>query len=799
MAQRIPFDINFPLGGLNQRYAYQQQPPYTTPGATNVRSFDNVDGRTRGGSRPGFGKDYLLDSDTVLGTGKPIRLLEQLAYEQSSIWEQWVDTFTNGVSSLWTGSTMPWIAGYLDYVWTDYDTGAVYSYLDKIYEKVDTSKIYSAKIFIVPFEDEHYGDYTIYVGLDDTTPIITTDSVAFKLTLTGTAGAWTGTVVQYNASSKVLNTTMTGGTAGQVESGWFEVTISGTTAKAYWRGTEIYSGTITAIGAAERRVGYSIDATVEGGICLIDQFVHGYYRVGAGVQVQNKLIATSNAVLYREAEEGVMEIAASTSDADLVSDRRLHGVDFYQKLYIADRDEPRMYNGAQEGVLTKPAAVTRLTDPTNTPVWTAYNIDKDNDVVVVFDLTGAGSAVAGTYKISAVAAGYVDLEDDYDVIANCSYKIVRAPKIYDGVADTLEIWQTTDDSGFKGQVPTECDLVANYVGRVWLAGGRVWYASRVEDPLDFDYAEDDTEAAIAGISGNVGEIGDYITALIPFSDDFMIIGGRNSINIMRGDIKAGGIIDNISRQIGIIKGGWCWLPDGHLLFLTIDGLYMLSPGSMQFPKPVSEEKIPHQLQNIDYENMNVEMGYSPVQKGVWITIADEQEDGSGRTSFWFDIKNGAFWKDELPSDFYPLSMTMFNSELNTKRDIVFGCRDGYIRRSGRAYYDDDGDVIESEVEIGALALRTRGNNTGSLESITVNMAYGSGQINVGLYTALSAQALEYADEFMNFDTQSANNGVGYPHRPHMGGKYARIKLSNAERIPWAIEGIEAVKQSNLMD
>ena len=46
--------IRFPVGGLNRRQGYQEQPPYTTPDCLNVRPEDPAEGRERGGSRPGL-------------------------------------------------------------------------------------------------------------------------------------------------------------------------------------------------------------------------------------------------------------------------------------------------------------------------------------------------------------------------------------------------------------------------------------------------------------------------------------------------------------------------------------------------------------------------------------------------------------------------------------------------------------------------------------------------------------------------------------------------------------------------
>ena len=49
-----PFDLEFPLGGLNVMGEFQEQPAGTTPTATNVRGLNPDSRRARGGSRAGL-------------------------------------------------------------------------------------------------------------------------------------------------------------------------------------------------------------------------------------------------------------------------------------------------------------------------------------------------------------------------------------------------------------------------------------------------------------------------------------------------------------------------------------------------------------------------------------------------------------------------------------------------------------------------------------------------------------------------------------------------------------------------
>lgn len=54
MADPNPFELGFPLGGVNKATAFASQPEGTTPSSLNVWPYHYPDGRLRGGTRPGL-------------------------------------------------------------------------------------------------------------------------------------------------------------------------------------------------------------------------------------------------------------------------------------------------------------------------------------------------------------------------------------------------------------------------------------------------------------------------------------------------------------------------------------------------------------------------------------------------------------------------------------------------------------------------------------------------------------------------------------------------------------------------
>ena len=89
MGKRTGLELRFPVGGLNRRYAYRQQPPFTTPDALNVRPDGTIEGRERGGSRPGIGKAY---AEQIGGDEYPIRMLNSVTVVSSTGTVEWAAT-----------------------------------------------------------------------------------------------------------------------------------------------------------------------------------------------------------------------------------------------------------------------------------------------------------------------------------------------------------------------------------------------------------------------------------------------------------------------------------------------------------------------------------------------------------------------------------------------------------------------------------------------------------------------------------------------------------------------------------
>lgn len=783
MGQPRVLDLRFPTGGLLKRAGFQRLAPYGTADCVNVRPFDVIEGRERGGSRPGLGKaDY-----NVLGSGNPIRMLAGVTVVVTDGLQYWIDNFKgNTMGDAWAAAS--WKAGGLPSILTTFSSvtygvspsGAVRTALT-----FDTTLPYQVDLYISPYNGAHHGTYSIFLKMNDTTPIGTTDGVVIDLTVTGATGIYTGTAKSYAAAS-LATYTMTGGTTGTAEAGWLSAlwTPSSSNLKVYWLGTLILNQNVAGLGgSAGNRFGFGIDTTVSGGICLVDTF-RIQYQTATKAQVRRRyLVASSNGSLYRDGATTGMAIQSVA--ASLASDRNLQSAELAQKLYIADNGNPCALG--TDGVIT-----AGVLDAASISDWTALGIDTDDHVVVVSSPTG--SVEADTYKITTIhATNGLTLTATADVptpsgdTGNCTYRVERAPKVYDPVAGTMVIMAAT-----VGQVPTGCPLIANYRNRVVLAGApaspHAWYAARRGSPLDWDYdpasASTDGGRAVAGDTDDE-IVGEPFTALIAHSEDYLIFGCETSLWILRGDPAFGGQLGNLSRTEGVVsQGAWCRGPNGETVILSRNGLFSI-PAVGAAPQALSTG-LPRELLDTDISNYTTLLEYDPRARGVHIYLTPAET--KGQLHYWFDWDSKTFWPVRLTGTHEPFALLYHSAPAAEDSAVMLGSRDGYIRRYRDLHERDDGTAFTSYIFYGPIRLGGSDYNDGLLTELICRAAVSSGDITWGAYVGETHEAALTATVFATGTFATA--GLNYKARPRARGAALYIKLSNGETgRAWSVEAL----------
>ncbi|MFH1567924.1 MAG: hypothetical protein ABIL09_07970 [Gemmatimonadota bacterium] len=651
----------------------------------------------------------------------------------------------------------------------------------------DTSKAYMVELYVMPWMAAHWGTYKIFMRMNDATPVATTDGAVAELTMTGEDGSFNGSLKVYVAGG-LTEYAFTGGLAGQADAGWFRVLVNANNVKCYWNGTLLLNQNIAA--PAGKRIGFGLYCTEDGGLCLTDEFRVQYYVTTEIRSYRKLLLASAGGKLYRETFYGTMEEVASA--LTLASDRQLQAADRGGKLYIADYGNPKAEG--TDGVID--VTGLELTSATY-PDFTAPGIDIDTNTDVCVIYNAAGGTVADTVAIASVVAGVVTLAKSVGTTGTCHFRIWRGPKIYDPDANTLALWLATAG---KGQIPSGCPMVATWRDRLVLAGGivgpHVWYMARQGDPLDWDYGADadDGGRAVGGTDSDAGQVGEPITSLMPHSDDYLLMGGANSQWLMRGDPATGGQIDNLSRVAGTLgAAAWCLGPNGELVTLTKDGLYMFPPGGSAYPVSVSREKLPVELRDINPAHYTVSMAYDMRDRGVHLFLTPA--DAKGNLHWWLDWSGKTFWPLSLQGNHEPTAVYRYDAQGGEDSLVLLGGRDGYIRAFGDENETDEGYEVESWVKIGPIRMGGDDISDGLLMELIGTLALESGGVDWRVLAAPTASGcVEASARAEGTWVSSANGGRNFIARPTVRDGCFLLLLENAEKRRWALEGITAVLQ-----
>lgn len=278
--------------------------------------------------------------------------------------------------------------------------------------------------------------------------------------------------------------------------------------------------------------------------------------------------------------------------------------------------------------------------------------------------------------------------------------------VYDPATNTLSAWTATSGSfpvDGSGNLPR---LVETWRGRTMLSGVEddpaTLFASKVGDPTNFNYAPAvpvPADSAWASTSGPQGQTGDVITALIPYTDDLLIVGMRGHISLFRGDPMAGGQFDLTTTATGIAFGrAWAMDPTGVVYFFgSRGGVFGYVPGNQ--PQRISTA-IDSLLVDVNTGENAISMAWDERRKELrtYITLLTTQQ---ANTHYVYEAQTNSWWQEiRANTAMNPLCCVAMDGNLPGDRVIIEGHWDGYLRCMTPEATDDDGTPIESNVFVG---------------------------------------------------------------------------------------------------
>lgn len=497
-------------------------------------------------------------------------------------------------------------------------------------------------------------------------------------------------------------------------------------------------------------------------------------------------------------------VAIADSVGDTNTTDQLNMFEAYQKMFIV--------NGA----------ILKVTDRINTKLT--------SNEAIVANLPKHGDIIRQEQGGTAVASMVVDFISEYDtteankhLIYGKAYYAGAATEfdtdndiidaddavVIDGGADLTVAagapphwynWTVYNgDTDTYGTMPDKAYLGCLYCGRPTISGNPEhpdqWYMARQNDPWDFAYSAGDARTPVMGGNADAGEMGEIVRCLIPYKDDRLIYGCATCIWYMEGDPGYGGALFALDLTTGMFGAkSYCWDGAGNLYFWGTNGFYRTTiPGT---PMCLSAIALPDLIkdENANPTTHRITMAYDRRDCGIHICIT-KQSDGTN-SNWWYDLRTEGLFHEEYPHQCGAYSLFYYDANDPTYRDVLIGCKDGYLRKFDKTsksdiLSDDSERLIDSYVVFGPMQLAD-GFSDGVLNNINIISAGGeangsesdSDDIDYLVFTARSA---EHVIEDTKADPQTPKlsgvfNSPGYRKgnidRRGTRGRFGAIKIGN---------------------
>ncbi len=362
---------------------------------------------------------------------------------------------------------------------------------------------------------------------------------------------------------------------------------------------------------------------------------------------------------------------------------------------------------------------------------------------------------------------------------------------YQSSTGTVESWVLD-----AGTLPADDDgntprLICLWHGRLVLSGiiglPNQLFATKISDPFDMNFSPDvpiPADSAWSSSTGPQGLMGDVVNALIPFTDDVLIIGMDSSMALFQGDPLGGGSILGVTTTIGMAWGkAWCQDPSGVVYFFSNrTGVFRFVPGATPERMSFAVDSL---LLDVDTGENGIVMVWNDRYKSmhVFITLLTTQAD---TIHYTWESQANAWWQDNfLDNDMNPLCAIVFDGNEENDRVTLIGGWDGYVRSISSTATDDDGQDIQSEVFIGPFL--TQFGDDVMLKEMQAVLGENSGDVDYFIYVADTAEEALTATSVAN---GTFGDGRNFTDLIMMAGHAAYIRLVSINA--WAMESIRAI-------
>lgn len=522
---------------------------------------------------------------------------------------------------------------------------------------------------------------------------------------------------------------------------------------------------------------------------------------------RRKLVSIAGSEFWYESSAGTMaELTAANGDINTISP--LMATEAYQKIFIVNKTNLKVADFINTKISTADAGANptspgmTLTGGTSSATMIVDYADAvtDDAAALIYgyrtssSVFQSGETVTGTNSDGNAVSFVLDADE------------VAPPHWYD--------WTVFgNDTTNYGTIPTSSTLVALYRGRLVLNDvlrPHAWYMSKVGNPFKFlyDFDNDADLSAVAYSNAQVGEVGDIITAFIPYKDDLFIFGCASSIWILIGDPLAEGQLSQITDGTGVWGSrAWCMDNNKNLYFLGVDGIYQMAISETSAPPTnISKQKLPNLMSDLDLdqESHRVVLSFDPDEQGILISKT-ALSDGTN-TNYFYSLITGGYFQETYPDSCGIFSAYYYPATNDTYKKFLVGCTDGYIREFDGSTKNDATTSSTSAISSYATTIFMLGqdeDHVGMLRELRAVVAGGasggdfsdSDGLSFELHKANDAETVleDIKDGATAFTSGSwSTTGKQNKTRPRMRGSWAGLKLYNSTASEtWAVEKIIA--------
>lgn len=210
-------------------------------------------------------------------------------------------------------------------------------------------------------------------------------------------------------------------------------------------------------------------------------------------------------------------------------------------------------------------------------------------------------------------------------------------------------------------------LIARFGARIALGGiagaPNNWFLSVVGSATDFTAAATTSELykSINGDSSALGfgQLGERITALIPFGEMGLLFGCERSIGLLTGDpsIDDTARIIMLSRSVGVPgPNAYTFGEEKDLWLAGTNGIYRITPAdfrpdSVNRGTSVTAGRLDRYFQRVPWGSYAPCLMWDFERHGLWVFITPTGENRSGLHLF-FDARNGGWWPQRFADPFW---------------------------------------------------------------------------------------------------------------------------------------------------